>query len=418
MRKYLLVFVVAVSLSLSGCDQTSQISCGEGTIKVDGQCVVEEVTCNDGFHIDNGTCVVDEVTCNDGFHNDNGTCVVDEVTCNEGYHESFGTCVVDELTCDVGLHVENNVCVIDTEVPDWFEGWSILSEPVGDKTINDLNFTETGLSVFLEFNARTGIHLSNLTFEPGYSYEVKFDYSSAEAGKGLFVQLQAHSGYYFTNPAMITSGSDETFSQTLAYPFSAPGTTDGSLSIEFTPSGVVGTISIENIEIIKTPLPTCGENQVLKGLECVAANNGFEPNGTPTAWFEGWNILSVPTGDKEVSDYDFTETGFTVYLAVGERSGIELMDYVFESGYTYELSFDYTSSEALRMIWVQMEALGGYGFTNTDTWSVEGTGTFTQSLTIPSTYTPDIPGWIKLELAPGGMDNITIDNIVITKTAN
>ena len=70
------------------------------------------------------------------------------------------------------------------------------------------------------------------------------------------------------------------------------------------------------------------------------------------------------------------------------------------------------------MIWVQMVALGGYEFTNTTTWTVAGTGTFTQSLVIPSTYTPTEPGWIKLELTPGAMDNVTIENIVITKTAN
>jgi hypothetical protein len=195
-------------------------------------------------------------------------------------------------------------------------------------------------------------------------------------------------------------------------------TNEGWLTLEITPSGIAGNVEITNIEIIKTALPTCNENEELSGIECIPANNGFTPNGTPTAWFDGWEILTIPAGDKDISDLDFTETGYTVYLNDNDRSGIQLMNYVFESGYTYELSFDYTAGVAGRLVWVQMEALGGYGFTNTDTWTVAGTGTFSQTLVIPSTYDPVEPGWIKLELSLGAQDNITIDSITITKTPN
>jgi hypothetical protein len=303
------------------------------------------------------------------------------------------------------------------DLPDWFEGWSLLREPVGNKSLRDVTFTETGFSIYLSGDSRIGFTKTNLTLEPGYYYEVKFDYYSDVAGKGIFVQLQGHAGNVFTNPGIMTTGSQESFSQILPFPPTAWETNDGWLTIELMPS-IAGEVTIENIELIKTALPTCGANEVIKGIECVAANNGFLPNGTPTAWFDGWELLTVPGGNKEISDLNFTETGYTAYLDHGERTGIQLMDYAFESGYTYEISFDYTASEAGRMIWVQMEALGGYGFTNTDTWTIDGTATFTQSLVIPSSYVPSEPGWIKLELTPGALDNVTIDNIVITKTAN
>lgn len=420
MKKLLLITVFALVLILSACNQTVDVVCGEGTVQVGDKCEVEITSCDTGYHIEDNECVADEVTCDAGYHLEEGSCVEDAVTCETGYHEEDGECVVDEVTCDAGYHEEDGECVLDAvvESPEWFAGWSLLMEPVGDKSLSDLVFTETGFSVYLGINNRVGIQMLNVTFDPGYMYEVTFDYSSSVAGKGIFVQLQGHGGYVFTNPGLITTESTETFSQILAYPPTAPGTTEGWLTIELTPSGVAGEVTIDNIEIIKTALPTCGENEVLKGTECIPSNNGFLPNGTPTAWFDGWEILTIPAGNKEISDLDFTETGYTMYLAEGERSGIQLLGYVFESGYTYELTFDYTASVAGRLVWVQMEALGGYGFTNTDTWTVAGTATFSQTLVIPDTYTPVEPGWIKLELAPGGQDNITIDNIQIIKTAN
>jgi len=386
MKKFIGLLVITLVLTLAGCIQAIEIQCGAGTIEQDGQCVRETIECNTGYEEVGGVCVLIE----------------DDDTCEIGYHDEDGTCVVDEVV----------------ELPDWFADYKLLNEPVGDKTLDDLTFTETGFSVFVEVDKRVGIQQTGLTLEPGYYYEVNFDYSSDVAGKGLFVQLQGHGGYQFTNPGVITAASTQSFSQMLVMSPSSTLTNDGWFTIEITPSGVAGTVTINNIEIVKTALPTCGVNEVISGIVCIPANNGFLPNGTPTAWFDGWNILTNPSGNKDVSDYDFTETGYTVYLAEGERSGIELMNYVFESGYTYELSFDYTASVALRQIWIQMVALGGYEFTNTDTWTIDGTATFTQSLVIPSTYTPVEPGWIKLELTPGALDNITISNITITVTPN
>lgn len=403
MKKYILLIMIAMVLSLSACTQPTEVVCGEGTVKIDGKCELDTLKCDYGYHNEEGVCVLDE----------------EEVTCNDGYHEENGTCVVDVPTCNYGYHLEDNVCVIDPplELPDWFEGWDLLTEPIGNKDLRDLEFSDTGFSIYLNGNSRVGITLDKVTLTPGYYYEVRFDYSADVAGKGLFVQLQGHGGNVFTSPNVMTTTSVETFSQILPFPPTANGTNDGWLTIELLPS-IAGEVTINNIQIIETALPTCGVNEVIKGIECVAANNGFLPNGTPTAWFTGWEILTNPGGNKDISDYEFSDTGFTAYLDAGERTGIQMMDYVFESGYTYELSFDYTASEAGRMIWVQMVALGGYEFTNTETWSVNGTETFTQSLTIPSSYVPVEPGWIKLELTPGALDNVTIENIVITKTAN
>lgn len=402
MKKYILIVTVSLVLALSACTTTTDVECGKGTVKIDGQCVVDTLDCDTGYHNEEGVCVVDEedATCNTGYHEENGVCIIDEVTCNTGYHEEEGACVID----------------VQQELPDWFDGWALLTEPVGNKTLNDLTFTETGFSIYLSGDSRVGITMNNVVLDPGYYYEVAFDYSSDVAGKGIFVQLQGHGGNVFTSGAT-TTASAGTFSQILPFPPTATATTVGWLTIELMPS-IAGEVVIENIEIIKTALPTCGDNEKIKGIECVADNNGYLPNGIPTAWFTGWEILTVPGGNKDISDYEFSETGFTAYLDQGERTGIQMMDYVFESGYTYELSFDYTAAEAGRMIWVQMVALGGYEFTNTDTWTVNGTGTFSQSLIIPSTYTPTEPGWIKLELTPGAVDNVTIENIVITKTAN
>ncbi len=473
MKKLIVVTVFISMLVLTGCTTQQEIKCGPGTEMVDGQCVAESVSCEDGFHEENGTCVQDELVCDEGYHDEDGTCVIDELVCDEGYHEENGACVIDELVCDAGYHEENGTCVLDdivcdagyheengvcvedelvcedgyheedgtcvidelvcedgyhiefnqcvldnVDLPAWFDGWTLMTEPVGDLSLNALSFTETGFSVDLPAGKRVGIVQYNVELTAGYYYEVKFDYTSDTAGNAIFVQLQGHSGNVFTNSAVMTTESTESFSQILPMHPDTTSTTGGILAIELLPSGVPASISIDNIEIIEYAMPTCGENEVIKGIECVPANNGYLPNGTPTAWFDGWAILTVPAGNKEISDYNFTETGFTAYLDAGERTGIELMGYVFESGYTYELRFDYTASEAGRMVWVQMEALGGYGFTNTETWTVAGTGTFSQSLVIPDTYVTTETGWIKIELTPGALDNITIDNIEIIKTPN
>lgn len=419
MRKIGFIFILVFGFVLTGCDTTQDIKCGAGTVAMDGQCVAPSaVTCDEGFHNENGTCVPDDLVCNPGYHEEFGVCVEDEVTCNPGYHEENGTCVEDELTCNPGYHEENGVCVLDqvVEAPEWFTGWSLLQEPIGSKSLNDYMFTETGYSINVTSSDRTGIQLLNFTLEPGFSYEVRFNYSSLEPGREIFVQLQGHGGHVFTIPNVMTSDTVNQFSHTLPYPPDAPLQTTGWVTLEILPGGQTTTVTITDIEIIKTALPECADNEELDGLVCIPANNGYTPNGTPTAWFEGWQILTIPAGDKDISDLDFTETGYTVYLGEGDRSGIELLDYNFESGYSYELRFDYTASVAGRLVWVQMEALGGYGFTNTDTWTVAGTGTFSQTLDIPSTYNPVENGWIKLELAPGAQDNITIDNIEIIKT--
>lgn len=422
MKKFIVFIVMIMVITLTACTPANNVVCGEGTVKIDGKCEVDIVDCDEGYHNVEGVCEVnevEEVTCNAGQHEVNGVCVVEEVTCSSGQHDDNGVCIVDELTCDDGHHEEFGQCVIDVEldIPDWFDGWRIIDEPVGNKDITDLEFTETGFSVYLSGDSRVGIQLTNVVLESGFYYDLQFDYSSTVAGKGIFVQLQGHGGYVFTNPGVMANETVERFSQVLSFPPGSNGTTEGWMTIELLPS-TAGEVTIENIELIKTALPTCANNEIIKGIICVVDNNGYSPNGTPTGWFTGWEILTVPGGDKDISDYEFSETGYTTYLDQGQRTGIQMMDYGFESGYTYELSFDYTASEAGRMIWVQMEALGGYGFTNTETWSVSGTGTFTQTLEIPSTYVPSELGWIKLELTPGALDNVTIENIVITKIAN
>jgi len=307
MKKYMLLVAVTLVLALSACTTTSEVNCGKGTVEIDGKCEVDTLDCNEGYHNEEGLCVADE----------------ENLTCDAGYHEENDVCVVDELVCDTGYHDDNGTCVIDAqlELPDWFDGCALLNEPVGNKTLNDLTFTETGFSVYLSGDSRVGIIMNNVTLEPGYYYEVSFDYSSDVAGKGIFVQLQGHGGYEFTNPGIITSTSSQTFSQLLPFPPESPGTTGGWMTIELTPS-IAGTVTIENIELVKTALPTCGDNQVLSGIVCIAANNGFLPNGIPTEWFTGWEILTVPTGNKDISDYEFLETGFTAYLGDGERLGI------------------------------------------------------------------------------------------------
>ncbi len=383
MKKIGVVLVLVITLVLSGCINTVEVTCGEGTIKVDGSCVPKS-----------------SVTCEVGYTKIDGECVLDELECNVGYHEENGSCVIDDVV----------------EFPDWFDGWSLLQEPIGNMSLNDYVFTEDGFSVTLSADQRTGIQFLNYDLETGYSYEINLNYSSTAPGRLIFVQLQGHGGYEITSPAIQTSDTVQQFSETLIFPPEANDTNGGWFTIELLPGGVSGTITITDIEVIKTALPSCADNEELDGLVCILKNNGFTPNGTPTSWFTGWQILTVPTGNKAIEDLDFTETGYTVYLGDGDRSGIELLDYVFESGYSYELRFDYTSSVAGRMVWVQMEALGGYGFTNTDTWTINGTATFSQTLVIPSTYTPVEPGWIKLELTPGALDNVTINNIEIIKT--
>ena len=455
MKKIIVIAVVLFGLILTGCTPAVEVSCGEGTVAVDGvcvpnttvtceagftnvdgecvedevvceagfheengECVEDELVCETGFHEENGQCVEDELVCETGFHEENGECVEDALVCEAGFHEENGQCVEDELVCEAGYHEENGSCVLDqvVEMPDWFTGWALLQEPAGNKSLNDYVFTENGFSITLTPDERTGIQIYNYVLEPGFSYEVSLNYSSSVPGRLLFVQLQGHGGYAFTAPAIVMSDSVQQFTETLVFSPEANYTENGWLTIELLPGGETSTITITDIEVTKTALPTCAENEELDGLTCIPKNNGFTPNGTPTAWFDGWEILTIPAGNKEIEDLDFTETGYTVYLGDGDRSGIQLLNYVFESGYTYELRFDYTASVAGRMVWVQMEALGGYGFTNTETWTIDGTATFSQTLEIPSTYNPVEPGWIKLEFAPGAQDNITIDNIQIIKT--
>jgi hypothetical protein len=382
----------------------------EETITVDGSGQFSDVIVIDETHTTTDGSIVIEIRPGDA-----GSVTIERI---QLVKTAIQVCGTDQILRE-GLCVENTYGFEPNGTPTaWFTGWQILQEPVGDKSISDFNFTETGLEVYLSGGSRAGIQLTNLEFTPGYAYEVSLDYYSSESGKGVFVQLQGHGGNQITEPNLITNGQQQSYSGTLVFYPESTGTTEGWVTIEFMPLGVSGVISVSNITITEIALPTCAANEKLSGTTCVPDNNGYIPNGTPTAWFDGWSILTVPAGNKDISDYEFTDSGFTAYLDINERTGIEFQGYVFESGYTYELRFDYTTSVAGRMIWVQMEALGGYGFTNTDTWSTTGTGSFSQTLTIPNTYVPTEAGWIKIELTPGAMDNVTIENIEIIRTAN
>ena len=109
-----------------------------------------------------------------------------------------------ELECDLGYEEVDGACVfLPVETPDWFDGWYLLTEPVGNLSLRDFTFTETGFSVYLDGSSRVGIQLKYLELDPGFSYEVKFDYSSDVAGQGLFVQLEGHGGNFFINPGII-----------------------------------------------------------------------------------------------------------------------------------------------------------------------------------------------------------------------
>ena len=105
----------------SGCGG-SDLTCGEGTVKMGDRCVAETgdggtgdggtVVCGPGTTEMDGTCVPDgTVVCTDGtvFDADTGTCVLDESACGEGTMLVDGECVAGGLeAADVTEGAENN----------------------------------------------------------------------------------------------------------------------------------------------------------------------------------------------------------------------------------------------------------------------------------------------------------------------
>ncbi len=225
--------------------------------------------------------------------------------------------------------------------------------------------------------------------------------------------MENHGGNGFTDTSTLTVEGEGSYSKTIAIPVDGHHATNGWVKIELSP-GAESTVALDNITITKTAFPTCSEGEILNTTTytCEVDNSSSIPT-----WFDIWNILTAPAGNKTVNDLTFTETGYSVDLAAGERTGIEQLNIDFEPGFLYELSFDYSDTAAGRLIWIQMENHGGNGFTDTSTLTVEGDGSFSKKILVPVGGHHATNGWVKIELSPGAESTVALDNITITKTA-
>ena len=114
MRVFLLLSSLAAvaAVTLAGCGDNG-VTCGEGTIVVDGVCTadpVSPVTCATGTVLMGTTCVPDgSVVCQQGtvFDVATGACVIDPAACVDGTTLVDGECVPDDdLLMGAADHVE------------------------------------------------------------------------------------------------------------------------------------------------------------------------------------------------------------------------------------------------------------------------------------------------------------------------
>ncbi len=105
----------------SGPDEVGTLECGAGTVLADGECVVSDFDCDEGqVPLPSGVCRTREEYCGSGssFDAQAEKCVSDaEVSCGEGTVAVEGRCVVEgAMSCGEGTVLADGVCRISEEV--------------------------------------------------------------------------------------------------------------------------------------------------------------------------------------------------------------------------------------------------------------------------------------------------------------
>ena len=104
MKKLLLIFaLLAVSLVLTACRIEDPITCQEGFIVHNDECIPDQTpieSCIEGYNLMDGACILDTPidTCEDGHSVIDGECVLDTPTliCEEGYIMEDNECIKEQ----------------------------------------------------------------------------------------------------------------------------------------------------------------------------------------------------------------------------------------------------------------------------------------------------------------------------------
>lgn len=116
MKKWILIIIVGIVVTLSGCETPSDttLRCSDGFVMVDDECIPKQTeTCPGQYELPNGECEDLVESCPTGFEVIDNKCEEKVLNCIPGYHQEGDSCVKDPLVCEEGYHVENDKCVED-----------------------------------------------------------------------------------------------------------------------------------------------------------------------------------------------------------------------------------------------------------------------------------------------------------------
>ncbi len=113
----------ALDSSSGRCVDTSEVTCGEGTVAEDGRCVVEDpLVCGAGTVLHDGQCVVSEEACGPGSRFDAPYCEIDADEACQGRAQldvASGECVDDQVVeCGPDTVEVNQECLPEGTVAD------------------------------------------------------------------------------------------------------------------------------------------------------------------------------------------------------------------------------------------------------------------------------------------------------------
>ena len=442
MKKITIFLTILFVVLLAGCNTTSDIKCGEGTIAVGNTCVVD-----DGTHNEDPVCVLPEVlidgSCSEPA-DEEPVCVLPEVlidgSCSEPVEEL--TCTLPEVLdgdeCKVPLVVESNIDLVASAVIDF---------QIGD-TLPDFTtyFTKEGVTITPEMISHTLLLDTNNIMITAGVYSVTITIGNETKTVNLSVSddsvdfsdviTEGVAGIYI-NPAAQTTFELGAYMPNFMEYFIAY---DGTNYVTFTPDKILhnlllaadnrmiqagtyqvtletminGTTFTKTVDLI---VNTIGGSTAASigntGWEMV--NGDFSAANVFDAWF-------VPNGDVTITS-DSTEGIVDVHV---NTVGMNFWDVlfaqpgkVFEKGYTYEITYRLKTglSEGRDVVLFVEPAQGAAKLLEEQVSLTTEFQDFTFTFqTLSTTDTGMVGVFIGANLPGAHPGSIIFDSIVITRT--
>ena len=268
MKKLITLVILFVTVfTLSACDQTSDVKCGEGTVYKDGTCTApadneDPLVCETGFELnaakDDCVATVEPLTCDAGYELNSAkdACIEEEpeaLVCDRGYelNEAKDACVeeVVELVIDPsGLETLANVDFTDSD----FSGWT--TEGNVSLSHDAAGYMVANVSAFTGDFYQENVTLGNLNTANGHTYTITITAKTdIEAGRNVQFFLedtdQAYLKFFMETETLTTDFQVFTYTYVA---ISNNNDTKLGVFLGTMDNAALGNVIIDSIEVEKT----------------------------------------------------------------------------------------------------------------------------------------------------------------------